>query len=148
MTPDTIKTMLPQLVPFIRHVGLSIDSVGEGTATASLASRSEVHNHLGTLHAGALYTLGESATGAVVLSLFGDRFPNLFIALKSAAVTHSKARAGDTLAVATLQGGASAIRAAYESDGKADFDVEVVFTVDDTETARVTYTWAVRSPRS
>lgn len=148
MTPDMIKATLPQLVPFIRHVGLTIDSVGTGTATASLASRQEVHNHLGTLHAGALYTLGESATGAVVLSLLGDLFPNVFIALKSAQVEHSKARPGDTLATATLKGDAAAVRAAYDADGKVDFEVEVVFTVDATETARVTYTWAARTPRS
>ncbi|MCB9690878.1 MAG: DUF4442 domain-containing protein [Alphaproteobacteria bacterium] len=75
---DAIRHMLPKLVPFIRHVGLTIDEVGPGTATASLASRPEVHNHLATVHAGALYTTGESATGAVVLSLFGDLFPNVF----------------------------------------------------------------------
>lgn len=148
MDPQTIRQMLPQLVPFVKFVGLSIDQVGPGTATASLVSRPEVHNHLGTMHAGALYTTGESATGAVVLSIFGDLFPNVFIALKSASVTHSKARPGDLIANATLSGDAAAVREAFDADGKVDFDVDVVFTVDGTETATVTYTWAARAPRS
>lgn len=148
MDATTIQHMLPKLVPFVKFVGLTIDSVEDGTATASLASRPEVHNHLGTMHAGALYTTGESATGAVVLSLFGDLFPNVFIALKNATVAHTKARPGDLLATATLQGDAAAIRAGFDATGKADFDVAVVFTVDGTETANVTYTWAARAPRT
>lgn len=147
MTPDAIKAMLPKLVPFVKFIGLTIDEVGEGSASASLKSRSEVHNHLGTMHAGALYTVGESATGAVVLSLFGDLFPNVFIALKHAEVTHTKARAGDLIAKATLVGDAKAIRDGFDADGKADFDVEVHFFVGETETAHVTYTWAARAPR-
>lgn len=99
------------------------------------------------MHAGALYTVGESATGAVVLGMFADKLPGVFIALKSATVAHSKARPGDLLAHATLVGDPKAVRAAYEADGKVDFDVAVRFVVEDTETATVTYTWAVRAPR-
>jgi len=147
VNPDQIRQMLPAMVPFIRTVGLTIDEVGPGTATASLASRPEVHNHIQTVHAGALYTVGESATGAVVLGLFGDKLPHVFIALKSATVAHSKARSGDLVAHAELQADPAATRAAYEETGKADFDVAVRFVVDDTEVAAVTYTWAVRAPR-
>jgi acyl-coenzyme A thioesterase PaaI-like protein len=144
---DQIRQTLPALVPFIGTVGLTIDEVGEGTATASLASRREVHNHIGTVHAGALYTVGESATGAVVLGLFGHLLPNVFIALKGATVAHSKAREGDLLATATLDGEPKALREAYDATGKADFSVDVVFTVEGTEVATVRYTWAVRAPR-
>ncbi len=147
MQPDQIRQMLPAMVPFIQTVGLTIDEVGAGTATASLKSAPKVHNHMATVHAGALYTLGESATGAVVLGLFGDLLPKLFIALKSATVAHSKARSGDLVAHARLDGDATAMRAAYEATGKADFSVDVAFTVDGTEVATVRYTWAVRAPR-
>lgn len=147
MTPDAIRQTLPALVPFIQTVGLTLDAVGAGTAVASLKSTRAVHNHLSTIHAGALYTVGESATGAVVLSLFGDHMPNVFIALKGATVAHKKARAGDLVAHAALVGDAAATRAAYDTTGKADFDVNVRFEVEGTEVAEVTYTWAVRAPR-
>lgn len=148
MDPETVKQMLPAVVPFIGTVGLRLDDVAPGRAVATLPSRPEVHNHLATAHAGAVYTLGESATGAVVLSVFGDQLPGLFIALKSAAVQHTKARAGDVIATAELQGSPESVRAAYDADGKVDFDVAVRFAVEDTEVANVTYTWAVRAPRS
>jgi acyl-coenzyme A thioesterase PaaI-like protein len=148
MSPDQIPALLRQMVPFIETVGLTIDEVGPGTAVARLASRPEVHNHIGTVHAGALYTVGESATGAVVLGLFGDKLPGVFIALKSATVAHTKARPGDLVAHAAVVGDAKAIRKGYDADGKADFDVAVRFEVEGTEVAQVTYTWAVRAPRS
>ncbi len=157
MDVTPIKQMLEQIVPFVRTVGLSIDSAEPGIAVASLANTTPVQNHLGTVHAGALYTLGESATGAVVLGIFMDLLPGgAFIALKSASVTHTKAREGDLTATASLSasGGdaspgelAKQVRSTFEADGKVDFPVDVSFTVGDTEVATVTYTWAARTPR-
>jgi acyl-coenzyme A thioesterase PaaI-like protein len=147
VSPDQIPQMLTAMIPFIQTVGLTIEDVGTGTATAKLESRKAIHNHMGTVHAGALYTVGESATGAVVLGLFGDKLPGVFIALKGATVAHTKARAGDLVAHAALVGDARETRAAFEATGKADFDVHVRFEVEGAEVANVTYTWAVRAPR-
>ncbi|MCB9690879.1 MAG: hypothetical protein H6736_03605 [Alphaproteobacteria bacterium] len=62
-------------------------------------------------------------------------------------MAHTKARAGDLVARATLVGDAREVRAAFDADGKVDFDVDVVFTVDGAETANVRYTWAACAPR-
>ena len=102
---------------------------------------------MGTAHAGAVYTLGESASGGVVLSLFADLLPGIFIALKSAEVRHTKAAAGDVVATALLDGDPAAVRAAYDASGKADFDVRVSLALGDVETAQVVYTWSARRPR-
>lgn len=142
-----LTQILPNIIPFINTVGLRIDEIAPGHAVATLPSRPEVHNHMGTCHAGAVYTLGESASGGVVLSMFADLLPKVFIALKSASVRHTKAAPGDVVATAKLVGDATATRAAYEETGKADFDVEVALTVGDLEVAQVVYTWAVRAPR-
>ena len=145
--PTDLPSMLTAMIPFISTVGLHIDSVEPGEATATLPARHEVNNHMGTAHAGAVYTLGESASGGVVLSLFGDLLPNLFVALKSATVAHHKAAPGDVVATATLDGAGREIRARYEADGKVDFDVVVEMAVGDLPVATVTYTWAIRAPR-
>ncbi len=145
-TPD-LRVLLTQMVPFINTVGLTIDDVGRGTATATLPARPEVNNHMGTAHAGAVYTLGESASGGAVLSIFADLLPDAFIALKSSSVRHLKAAPGDVVATAAIVGEAKAIRAAYNETGKADFDVDVTLSVGELHTAQVVYTWAVRAPR-
>ncbi len=140
--------MLMNMVPFVGTVGLTIDHVGHGQARATLPYRPEVGNHMGTAHAGAVYTLGESASGGVVLSLFADQIPKGgFVALKAARVAHTKAAPGDVVATAAVAGDAAELRASYDETGKLDFDVDVVMTCGDVETARVTYTWAVRAPR-
>jgi len=147
MNPSDLKRMLTAMVPFINTIGIVIDDIGDGTAQATLPDAPSVQNHLGTAHAGAVYTLGESASGGVVLSVFADHFPNIFIALKSASVRHLKAAAGPVVAKATLVGDAQQIKAAYDASGKSDFDVAVSLMAGDVETAKVTYTWAARAPR-
>lgn len=147
MTTPDLRVMLTQMIPFIRTVGITIDAIGLGTASATLPARSEVNNHLGTAHAGAVYTLGESASGGAVLSIFADLLPGAFVALKSSAVRHLKAAPGDVVATAKLVGDTKAIRANYNETGKADFDVAVSLTVGELETAHIVYTWAVRAPR-
>lgn len=147
MDRDALKPMLMAIVPFIATVGIIIDEIGESTAQATLPDRKAVQNHLGTAHAGAVYTLGETASGGVVLSLFADLLPGAFIALKSATVSHRKAVAGDVVATASLAGSATDIRAAFDASGKVDFDVEVILKVGEVETAKNVYTWAARAPR-
>ncbi|MFK7929943.1 MAG: DUF4442 domain-containing protein [Myxococcota bacterium] len=147
MNPSDLKRMLTAMVPFVNTVGIVIDDIGQGTAQATLPEDKSVQNHLGTAHAGAVYTLGESASGGVVLSLFADHFPGIFVALKSANVRHLKAAAGPVVATATLVGEAKEIRSTYDQSGKIDFDVSVSLMVGDVETAKVTYTWAARAPR-
>lgn len=142
--------LLTQIVPFIRTVGIVVDPIapGQGQATATLPYRDEVGNHIGTAHAGAAYTLGETASGGVVLSLFADQVQSGgFVALKAAQVRHTKAAPGDLVASATLVGDAARQRAQYDETGKLDLDVQVVLRAGDVETAVVTYTWAVRAPR-
>lgn len=148
MKPEIdLPRMLTGMIPFIGTVGIRIDRIAIGEATATLPSRPAVHNHLGTAHAGAVYTLGESASGGVVLSLFGDLLPRLFVALKAATVAYHKATPGDVVATARLEGTAREIRAGYEASGKADFDVEVEMAVGELQVATMTYAWVVRAPR-
>lgn len=148
MKPEIdLPGMLTAMIPFIGTVGIRIDHVGRGEATATLPARHEVNNHMGTAHAGAVYTLGESASGGVVLSLFGDLLPDLFVALKAATVAHHKAAPGDVVATARLEGDAREIRGAYQATGKVDFDVLVEMAVGELPVATMTYTWAIRAPR-
>lgn len=147
-TPDAGQ-MLTQLVPFVRTLSLRVAPVTTpGTATVTLPSVPEVHNHMGTAHAGAVYTAAESASGAAALSVFADVVAKgAYVALKSSTVTHKKARAGDVTATATLRGTPSELRAAYASAGKVDFQVVVELAVGDTPTATMVFDWAVRQPR-
>lgn len=147
MNFNDLRPMLTNMVPFIQTVGIRLDEIGLGTATATLPAAHAVNNHLGTAHAGAVYTLGESASGGVVLSMFYDGLPKVFIALKSSTVSHKKAVPGDVVATASLNEDPKAIRTRYDETGKCDFEVPVALHVGEVLTAEITFTWAVRAPR-
>ena len=61
--------MHPESIPFVRRSGIRLD----GSGRLTLPDAPELRNHLGTLHAGALYTLAETTSG---LALW-ERFPEL-----------------------------------------------------------------------
>ena len=67
MTPfDALRAQLSAAVPFAAHVGVALETIGEGTATATLEQRRDTSNHIATMHAGALFTLAEAASGAAM----------------------------------------------------------------------------------
>ena len=73
MTPyDMIKAHLSKAVPFANHTGVVIEELAAGTARATLALRPEVSNHIGTMHAGAVFTLAEAASGAAMAGAFAN----------------------------------------------------------------------------
>ncbi len=72
MTPyDMIKSHLDTAVPFANHVGVRLAEIGDGTASAELDQREDVSNHIATMRAGAMFTLGEAASGAALAGAFG-----------------------------------------------------------------------------
>jgi acyl-coenzyme A thioesterase PaaI-like protein len=67
MTPyEMIKANLDTAVPFATHVGVKLLEIGDGVASAELAQRDAVSNHINSMHAGAMFTLGEAASGAAM----------------------------------------------------------------------------------
>ena len=57
MVYDRIKQQMMDTLPLVRTLGITIDTIGNGTATVSMPDDQKLHNHLGTPHAGALFTL-------------------------------------------------------------------------------------------
>jgi uncharacterized protein (TIGR00369 family) len=64
-------------LPFNKHVGLSVDEVGDGHGKVTLHDRPEIHNHIGTPHAGAIFTAAEAASGAAILGSFATMLGEL-----------------------------------------------------------------------
>lgn len=51
-------------MPFARHSGVVLQEVADGAAVASLPPAPEILNHVATVHAGAVFTLAETASGS------------------------------------------------------------------------------------
>lgn len=128
-------------LPFVKRVGVRAED-----GALYLDEVPELQNHVGTLHAGALFTLGESASGVAVAAIAGE-LGGVPVA-KSATIDYKRPANGRVRAVGKLREPAAAIAARAAAEGKAVFDVDVVLQdAAGTVVAQMTVAWHVRPPR-
>lgn len=63
---EAIRLQLARTVPFARFLGISVDGLDRGTAVTTLPPLPQHNNLVGSVHAGVLFTLCESAAGAAL----------------------------------------------------------------------------------
>jgi thioesterase domain-containing protein len=131
-------------VPFARHAGIAVVDIAPGAATAALAERVEVTNHVGTVHAGALFALADAASGAAVLGALGDRLFATRMVVREASIRYVAPARGAVTARAEAAG-VDALLAALDTDGRADVPVTVVLEADGRTVAEVAVTWNLRA---
>lgn len=143
MTPfDALKAQLSVAVPFAAHVGVTLAEIGAGRATARLDQSHSTSNHIATMHAGALFTLAEAASGAAMAGMFLERLAGLRPVAASATIDFVKPAKGAITASAVVDGQQSELFAALDGEGKARFPVKVRMTdAEDREVARMTVDW-------
>ena len=59
---DAIAKGMAMAVPFVGHLGIEVTEMAEGEATVVLPERAELDNHVGSQHAGALFSVAETAS--------------------------------------------------------------------------------------
>ncbi len=142
---DAIARGMTQAVPFAGHLGLEIASVAEGKATVVLPERQELTNHVGSQHAGALFTAAETASGAAFVGAFAERMGDVTPLARSADIAYEKIAKGPIVATATLGMPKDEALAALDNDGKVEFPCDVVLTdAASAQVASATIRWHVR----
>lgn len=128
-------------VPFARTLGLEFAA----DLTARLPDNRATHNHVGGPHAGALFGLGETASGAVVLATFGEQLSRSVPLTVRAEIRYRKLAMGTVVARARLGRPAGEVVAELDAGGRPEFDVHVeIATEDGTVTAEMTVVWTLR----
>lgn len=145
---DEMIAMFQNAVPFANTVGIKIHEMADGRAVASVTVREEIANHLGTLHAGATFTLAETASGCAMSSVFGPKIFELRPVAAESTIGFKKLAKGTITAKAATTLGASEILSTLESDGKVRFGVDVDL-IDEEEdiVATVSVDWHVSPHR-
>ena len=142
---DLIARSMATAVPYIAHMGIEVTEMSEGGATALLPDRPELHNHVGSQHAGALFGVAETASGAAFVGAFAARMGDVTPLARSAQISYVKVARGPIEASAKLGTPAADALAALDADGRVDFSVEVELTDAEGETvATATVDWNVR----
>jgi uncharacterized protein (TIGR00369 family) len=128
---DLIAKGMSQAVPFVGYLGVEVTEIGEGEATAVLPERSELFNHVGSQHAGALFTVAETASGAAFVGAFAERMADLTPLARSAEIAYEKIANGPITAKARLGLPAAQALETLDADGKVEFPCEVELTDSD-----------------
>jgi uncharacterized protein (TIGR00369 family) len=142
---DAIAQGMTQAVPFAGHLGLEITSIAEGESVVRLPEGVELTNHVGSQHAGALFTVAETASGAAFVGAFAERMGEVTPLARSAEISYEKIAKGPIEARARLGVPAADALATLDADGKVVFPCEIELTDGSgTRVATATVHWHVR----
>jgi acyl-coenzyme A thioesterase PaaI-like protein len=136
-------------VPLVRTLGLEEVEVSAERAVLRLPDLTEQRNHVGGPHAGAMFTLGESASGAVVLTHFSATLDRATPLAVSASIHYMKLAFGPVTATAVLLRPAGDILAELDNGKRPEFEVGVeIVDGEGVVTAQMTVLWTLRPNRS
>lgn len=142
---DAIAKGMTQAVPFAGFLGVEVTSLAEGEATALLPERDELKNHVGSQHAGALFSVAETASGAAFVGTFAERMGDVTPLARKAEIAYEKIAKGPIEARATLAMPKDEALATLDREGKVEFPCEVVLSdADGNRVATATVGWHVR----
>lgn len=145
---EAVKEGLRAAVPFVRTLGLEFDEVALDRAVLRMPDRDDLHNHVGGPHAGAMFALGESASGAIVIASFMDVLGRATPLAKHAAIDYLKVAMGDVTAEARMTRTRDEVITDLDAGKTAKFDVEVALRDASGEhTGQMTVQWALRPQR-
>lgn len=142
---DAIAKGMTQAVPFAGYLGLEVTSVAAGEATVVLPERAELSNHVGSQHAGALFTAAEAASGAAFVGAFAERMGEVTPLARSAEISYEKIAKGPIEARAKLGVPAAEALATLDAEGKVVFPCEIEMAdASGLRVATATVNWHVR----
>ncbi len=145
MDYEAIKGGLTAAIPYNAHLGLEVVDVGPGRGVVRLPDDERLRNHVGTQHAGGLFSAAEAASGAAFVGAFAEKLGEITPLARSASIRYVALARGPITATATLEEDAAALLERLDADGKVQFPVQVELTDEqDATVAEVTVDWHVR----
>ncbi|MFI8520164.1 DUF4442 domain-containing protein [Streptomyces sp. NPDC085481] len=141
----TVGEMLAATVPMARTLDLEFLETTAERAVVRLPDQAAYHNHVGGPHAGAMFTLAESASGAIVLAAFGDQLSRAVPLAVKAEIGYKKLAMGVVTATATLGRPAAEVVAELDAGERPEFPVHIDITREDgAVTGEMTVVWTLR----
>ncbi|WP_300554554.1 YiiD C-terminal domain-containing protein [Maricaulis sp.] len=142
---EMIRQHMTDNVPFAGYIGVELVELNGERGVARLSKRPEVENHIQTMHAGAMFTLGEAASGAAMGGLLADQLLAARPVAANASIKYVKTAKTDIKAIATASIPAEDALKAFHADGKVVFDVHVdIRDADENTCAEMTVAWHIK----
>jgi acyl-coenzyme A thioesterase PaaI-like protein len=141
----SLGEMLAATVPMVATLNLEYLETTAERAVLRLPDQPEYRNHVGGPHAGAMFTLAESASGAIVLAAFGDQLSRAVPLPVTADIAFKKIARGVVTATATLGRPVADVVAELDKGERPEFPVAVSIQREDgAVTGEVNVVWTLR----
>ncbi|GAA1371663.1 DUF4442 domain-containing protein [Streptomyces beijiangensis] len=141
----SLGELLAATVPMVKTLNLEYLETTPERAVLRLPDQPEYHNHVGGPHAGAMFTLAESASGAIVLAAFGDQLSRAVPLPVTADIAFKKIARGVVTATATLGRPVADVVAELDKGERPEFPVAVSIRREDgAVTGEVNVVWTLR----
>ena len=85
---EAVRAGLEQAIPFNKYLGLEVVAVADGSGSLRLPDDPNLLNHVGSQHAGALFSVAEAASGAAFIGAFLERMGEITPLAKSASIDY------------------------------------------------------------
>jgi acyl-coenzyme A thioesterase PaaI-like protein len=151
LDPDLVRVQYPAMVPMVATLDIAFEHLDATSCSMLLPDNAPYRNHVGGPHAGAMWTLAESASGALVFVSFGDLMADVTPFPIDATIRFLKVAMGPVTATATLGAEAATAVATLESGRRPEFPVEIELSTGTGEdrlvTGSMTVTWTLKLNR-
>jgi acyl-coenzyme A thioesterase PaaI-like protein len=136
---------LDQAIPFNLYLGLQTVEVGPDTGVVRLPDAEHLHNHVGSQHAGALFSAGEAASGGAFVGAFMAIMGEVTPLAESAEISYRALARGEITATARFAEDRDALLAQLDENGRVRFPIGVQMTdASGKLVAEMTVRWYVR----
>ncbi|MBA0051138.1 DUF4442 domain-containing protein [Streptomyces sp. AJS327] len=141
----SVGEMMAAMVPMVSTLNLEFLETSAERVVVALPDQPAYRNHVGGPHAGAMFTLAESASGAIVLTAFGDQLARAVPLPTHAEIDFLKLARGSLTATAELGRPVAEVVAELDSGARPEFPVRVAITREDGDTTgEMTVIWTLR----
>ncbi|MBB1251946.1 DUF4442 domain-containing protein [Streptomyces alkaliterrae] len=141
----SIGDMLTASVPMVATLNLEYVETSAERAVLRLPDQPAYHNHVGGPHAGAMFTLAESASGAIVLAAFAGELGRAVPLAVRAEIAYKKLAMGPVTATAELGRPAAEVVKELDAGERPEFPVNITINREDgAVTGEMTIVWTLR----
>lgn len=130
-------------LPFNEFLGLQLIEI-DGGQVVCLDPQSHHQNHLGTVHAGAVYSVAEAASGQALLQQVDLKLDEVVAVVRSATVKYRRPATGKLVAVGNIPDAAvEQLLTQLKEKGRGFVDVPVRVASDGDDVLTAEFKWFV-----
>lgn len=140
-----LVAQMPKAVPMVGTLNIEFLDLDPQRVVLRLPDQREFRNHIGGPHSGAMFTLAETATGAIVLGNFGMHLDRATPLAVEATIRYKRVAMGPLYAEALMHDTPESIMARLEAGERPEFRIEVTLATEDWNvTGEASFLWTLK----